>query len=68
MTEKKLTFEEAIQALDEGKDLYIEAPIESLCHHLHGSVDREPTQELLLFMAEQKGWPIYICHGHSEDE
>jgi hypothetical protein len=68
MMEKMLTFEEAIQALDAGKGLYIDAPLESLCHHLHGSVDREPMQELLLFMAETKGWPVYICHGHSGDE
>ncbi len=68
MTTQSLTFEEAIQALDKGKDLYIEAPTESLCHHLHGSVNREPVQELLLFMAEQKGWPVYMCHGHTKDE
>jgi len=27
-----------------------------------GSVEREPMQEILLFMAEQKGWPVYIYH------
>jgi len=67
ISSQSLTFEQAIQALDDGQDLYIDAPIDSLCHHLHGSVEREPMQEVLLFMAEQKGWPIYVCKGHDED-
>mgnify|MGYP006920614669 CR=1 FL=1 len=65
-SQQPLTFEQAILALDEEKDLYIDAPIDSLCHHLNGSVEREPMQEILLFMAEQKGWPVYICQGHDE--